>query len=427
MRTVLSGSKQLIFAAALVGAAAPAFAADGNVTYLEEVGSGDRPMVIAGSDRGIALIGADHTLFRTYSHNQTAHDTSTQPFLWVQDIDGDNRSEFVGAGVPSFVIDDNGDPMWGVLEGCDSYYVADFIDDSSQELLCIRDSTVTVWSYDGQEYFSWSGSGYSIASCAGDDFDDDRKFEVACTLTNGNHMFLDVESWFNDPNYDPMRDGPAPEVMSASGVDHGAMQALAAGTAPLNVGGQSVTLGFAGGAVQLTVDGVAGPTVQIGGNGIYSATTADLDADGVEEIYVGGEDAVHILHVDGTLVASVAANPSATSRDARVSLRSATANGLENSDRDAIAEVVNGGIESFRSCYSRRMGADQFTRVGTMLYELTVSDSGRVTDASKRHSGLRNDSLESCVADALEDLRFSGATDGTGSVSVTLEFDFIDQ
>ncbi|MFT6400526.1 MAG: hypothetical protein ACJAYU_005304 [Bradymonadia bacterium] len=405
---------------------ATASAADGHVTYLEEVGTPERPMVIAGSDRGVVFIGAEHSLFRAYHHEQTAHDATTQPFLWVQDIDSDGRSEYIGAGVPSFVVDDNADPMWGVLDGCDSYYVGDFIEDSAAELLCIRGSSVRVWSYDGQEYFNWEGSGYSISECFGDDFDGDRKMEVACNLTNGNHLFFDIEDWFNDPTYEPPRDGVAPDALTTGGVDRTAMAGLAAGERELSVGGSSVTLGFGGGAVQLTVDGAPGGTVQVGGTGIYSAAAADLDGDGTYEIYVGGDDAVHIIRLDGTLVASVPANPNATSRDARVTVRSATANGLEDSDRDVVRASIEEEIAPFVSCYSRRMGADQFTRVGSMLYELTVDDDGDVTSASKRHSGIRNDRLESCIEGALEDLEFSPATDGTGSVSVTLDFDFVD-
>lgn len=383
-------------------------------------------MVIAGSDRGIVLIGADHTLFRAYHHDQTAHDTATQPFLWVEDIDGDSRSEYIGAGNPSFVVDDNGDPMWGVAEGCDSYYVADFVDDATFELLCVRGASISVWSYDGQEYLTWEGRGYSISGCTGDDFDDDRKFEVACALTDGNHMFLDVASWFNDPDFDPMREGPPPEVMNPSGVDYSGMEAVASGAQPLTVNGRQVTLGFAAGALTMTA-GDAVTTAQIGGDAIYSATSADLDSDGVSEIYVGGTDAVYIVRLDGTVVATIAADPNNTEREAVVTVRSATANGLEDSDREVVGEAVNAGVEDFTSCYANRMGSDQFTRVGTMLYELTVSDSGRVTNAAKRHSGLRNSSLEGCIEDALEDLRFSEATNGTGTVSLTLGFDFVDR
>ena len=406
--------------------AGPAAAADGHVTYLEEVGSPDRPLVIAGSDRGVVFIGPDHAVFRGYHHQQNAPTDVDQPFLWVEDIDGDGRSEYVGAGMPSFVIDDNADPMWGVLEGCGQYFVADFVEDRNVEILCLRGTSVQVWSYDGQEYFSWSGRGYNVSACYSDDFDDDRKVEVACNLSNGDHLFFDIQDWFNDPDYNPPRDGVAPEALNRGGVDYSAMTALASGERALDVNGQSVTLGFAGGAVQLNIDDAPAGTISVGGSGIYSAVAADLDRDGTVEIYVGGEDAVHILRVDGTRVATVAANPAQLTRDARVTLRSATANGLTDSDRDSVRAAIEGEIDSLVGCYSRRMGADQFTRVGTMLYELTVNESGRVTSASKRHSGIRNDSLESCVEGALEDIGFSGASEGTGSVSVSLEFDFVD-
>lgn len=411
---------------ALAVTAAPAAAADGHVTYLEAAGSADRPLVVAGSDRGVVFIGPDHTVFRAYHHRQTALEGADQPFLWVEDIDGDDRKEVVGAGTPSFVVDDNADPMWGIAEGCDRYFVGDFIDDTNAEVLCIRGATVAVWAFDGQEYFNWTGRGYSISACFGDDFDSDRKLEVACNLTNGDHLFFDIEEWFNDPNYDPPRTGPAPDAITRGGVDYSAVGATARGEQPLRVGAREVTLGFAGGALQLTTDG-ATATAQIGGSGIYSAIAADLDRDGRREIYVGGDDAVHVLSSDGTLIATVAANPDRATRDARVNLRSATANGLENSDREAVGAVVSEGLSEIQTCYAQRMGSDQFTRVGTMLWELSVDDGGRVSSASKRHSSLRNGPLESCVQGALEDLRFSPAESGSGSVSVALEFDFVDR
>ena len=80
-----------------------ALAADGHVTYLEAAGPGDRPMVLAGSDRGVVFVGADNEMFRAFHHSQSASDGVEQPYLWVEDIDADGRSEYVGAGSPSFV------------------------------------------------------------------------------------------------------------------------------------------------------------------------------------------------------------------------------------------------------------------------------------------------------------------------------------
>ncbi len=73
------------------------------------------------------------------------------------------------------------------------------------------------------------------------------------------------------------------------------------------------------------------------------------------------------------------------------------------------------------------MGSDRYTRTGEMLFELTVSESGRVTRATRRHSTLQNQSLEACVEDQLEDYTFSPATSGSGVVQVMVDFDFVDR
>ena len=87
----------------------------------------------------------------------------------------------MGAGSPSFIIETNGDPLWGVLDGCNQYFVGDFIDDRTWEIFCRGSRTMRVWSWDGQEYFSWSGSGYSIGDCYADDFDSTASWRSRAT------------------------------------------------------------------------------------------------------------------------------------------------------------------------------------------------------------------------------------------------------
>ncbi len=403
---------------ALLLTAAPALADDGHITFLTEFGTGDRPMVLAASDRGIALIGPGGQLFRTFRHDQVARDGTEQPFLWVDDIDNDRADEIVGAGSPSFVIEANGDPVWGMRD-CTQFFLGDFIDSSNQEVFCRRASEMEVRSNDGQEYFRWSGRGYTIGDCYADDYDGDGQLEVNCALGGDSLLSFDLE--FAEPEEVDQPVAPATQ----RGVDRSRSQAAASGTA-LRVGARSITLGYAGGSILVSADGAQIAAVPVSSPAIYSAAAADLDRDGTPEIYVGGVDAVYVLGADGALLHTVAANPDTTRRDARVSIRSATANGLENSDRDAIRAVVDGSMDRLTSCYSNRMGADQFTRVGEMLWELTVGSSGSVSDTNKRHSSLRNSELDSCVGGVLEDLRFSPATDGSGIVNVTLEFDFVD-
>ena len=408
--------------ATAVGLSSHAEAADGNVTYLSTMGPSDRPMVLAASDRGIVLIGQDNQVFRAFHHEQTAREGVSQPFLWVEDIDGDRQDEIVGAGSPSFVIESNGDPQWGVLDGCTQYFIGDFIDDRNTEVFCRGANTMRVWSHDGQPWYEWSGRGYSIGDCYADDFDSDRKMEVACALTNGNHLQFDIE--YDSPEE---RDGAAPEVVNQGGINTRRVAQQASGERTVTMGAREVSLGFSGGAIQITDEGAPIASIAVTASAIHSAISADLDNDGSAELYVGGVDEVYVINGEGALIATVPANPSAMRRDARVELGSATANGLENSDREAVSGVVTAAMDDLRQCYASRMGADQFTRVGRMLYQLSVDGSGRVSDSRKLHSDLASDALERCVVDELEDLRFSPATEGSGTVSVTLQFDFVDR
>ncbi|MFT4703794.1 MAG: hypothetical protein ACI81R_001486 [Bradymonadia bacterium] len=418
-------SKQLrsvvasLSAVAALSISTSAFAADGHITYLKDVGTPEQPLLIAGSDRGVVFIDANATLYRAFHHEQATRDGVSQPMLWVEDIDGDRVDEYVGAGSPSFVIESNGDPLWGVAEGCEQYFVGDFIDDNSVEIFCRSGNSMRVWSYDGQPYFEWSSRGFNIENCYSDDFDSDRKAEVACALSNGNHLMFDIE--YDGPEEN---DGPVPEVENRGGVSTRNVASAAAGERTVTLGTEEVTLRV-GDAITEVLSGEAMMgTIAVAGP-IFSAFSADLDGDGSEELYLGGADVVHVVSADRS-VRTVLANPNNVTRTAQVELRNATANGLEASDRESVRAVVDAQMPTINGCYASRMGADQFTRVGTMLFELSIDSDGDVADATQRHSDLRNDSLERCVRGALEDLQYSPATNGNGISSVSLNFTFVD-
>lgn len=409
-----------LLVAAAIGLPAATAAAQGQIDFLETFGTRERPLVLAASERGVVLIGPGATLFRGFA-TDTSRLPADQPRLWLTDIDQDRELEIVGAGNPSFVIETNGDPQWGV-QGCSQFFVGDYIDDRNIEVTCLQQRGVRIWSYDGQDYYNWDGGrGFAVSNCTTGDWNGNGRMELACNLRNGNHLHFDFD--FAEPEE---KDGPAPEA-DQMGVDRSGAQSLAQGAPIALGGGATVSLSFAGGAIVLADGGGATiATVPVSTQGIYSAVAADLDNDGTKEIYVGGDDAVFVLSPTGTLIGTVPANPSRFSRDARVSVRSATANGLSDNERDTIRAAVESGEGAIRTCYASRMGSDPFTRVGTMVYELSVDGRGRVTNSAKRHSGLRNTDVERCVEQAFGRMTFPGAEGSSGTVSVTLEFDFID-
>ena len=414
-----STSSLVVLVVSLSAAAHSAVAADGIVGFLAETGTDERPMLAVGTDRGLVFVAADNSMYRSFSHSHTAMSGAEQSWLFFDDVNNDGAADFVGAGSPSFVVSHEGEPLWGMTSGCGQLFVGNFVDDPAQELFCRNGGEVFVWSWDGQMVLEWDGGRRDMGVCYADDYDGDRKLEVQCEVSSGGHLAFDLD--FTEP--EERSESAAPAIQS--GADLSALSAAAAGTAPISVGSNAITLGFAEGAIQFnTGDTVV--SIPVNSPSIHSALAADLNRDGTSEIYVGGIDEVYVLSGTGQLVATLSVNPDSTTRDARVSIRSATANGLENSDRDAIRATIEGAGASLTGCYSRQMSSDRYTRTGEMIVELTVGGDGSVSDSTKRHSSLRNTSLENCIMGALEDIAFSPAVDGSGIVNVTVDFDFAD-
>lgn len=400
--------------------AVAAHASDGHVIHLEEAGDGARPLVVAVTERGIVFIGPDNALFRGFAHQRTGRAGVEQPWLWIEDVDNDRNREFIGAGRPAFVIDHNADPIWGIPGGCEQFWLGDFTANRGVEVLCRNGNRVEIHSPDGQRVFVWEGRGYRLGNCFIDDFSSNRKLDLACE--NGrDHLFFDFR--FDGPEE---REGSPPDTMARAGANLTRTAAAARGDRPLDLGERAITIGFDGGEVRLTAaDGEVIGRHMIGGSGVHSALVASLG--GTPRLYLGGDDAVHIFGADGAHLASVNANPTGLRRDARVQIRRATANRLEDASREAVEAVVQGGMDGITQCYARRMGEDQSTRVGSLVTQLTIDGQGRVSEYQRRHSDLRNADLEGCIEGRLRALRFSPATEGSGIVSVTLDFDFVDR
>lgn len=405
--------------------AAPAMAANGRVFHLAQVGTSDRPLVVAASDRGVVFIGADNKVFRAFHHDRRARAGSPQSWFWIDDIDGDKRDEFVGAGAPSFVVDDNADPMWGISGGCDQFFVGDFTDSNSTiEMFCRQGNKMQVWSFDGTKVFEWAGSGYSFGACYADDYDSDRKMEVQCDFSNKKkHMFFDPDAEADSKFVE--RDGEASESEMKQGVDEEGQAGRVNGSEPIEALGGDLTVRQADGAVVVERNATMVGTINLPG-AIYSAVAADLNGDGKSELYLGGSDNVFVVDSEGKLISTIAANPDRARREARVTIKSATANGLTVSDRDQVKATVEKASAPIQKCYSDNMGRDQFTRVGDMLFEVTVNKQGKAVEAVKRHSSLANRDLETCVGNAIKKIAFSAATADKGTVNLRLEFYFVD-
>ncbi|MCA9564828.1 MAG: AgmX/PglI C-terminal domain-containing protein [Myxococcales bacterium] len=396
------------------------------VVHLTFDNDGAQPVVMAASSRGLVFIGADFAPFRAF--RARANEGAAAGFIQVEDIDGDREDEYVFAGDPSFVLDSGAAPLFGLLSGCDNFYAGNILEDDNWELFCRNGNTISVWFYDGQFLWDYTVSGQRIGECAGQDVDSDQRLEFGCTI-DGNWVLIDLENAepFQDVDDNPVEElGPSAEAQwadQAAGILDGSTSVDLDGD-----GSRNETLSFSGGT--LTLSGAGGEmlgSATLPASTLYSALVADLNGDGAPEVFLGGDGSVFVVSNSGELVATIPADPNDLSREGRVQIQSANANGLADSSEEATREALGGQMSTIERCYRNRMGDDQFVRVGDMLYELSVGSSGRVDNVRRIHSSVANEPLEECVQGALEDVRFSAAEGGSGSVTVRLSFDFVDQ
>ena len=412
----------------LVQAAAGAQPA-GAIVSLHYQQTGESRTVVAASSRGLVVIGADLGNFRAFPSSAQSQDGGARPFYWVADIDNDREDEYVFGGDPSFVLDGGGDPLFGALQGCDDFYAGNIIDDEVFELFCRRRNTLTVWNYDGQFLWEYSVSGLRLSRCEADDVDSDERLEFACGAGSSGWLLVDIA---NDEPVQEVPDNPA-EVSHADPYERYARQTQAAlsGETTFDIDGDgnpSETLLWNGGALTLRDgSGTSLGSAAIPESEIYSVEVADLNADGTPEVFVGGVEMIYVISPTGEVLSRVQGNPNALERDSRVTIESVTANGLEDSSAETARAAVEAGLSGVQRCYDRQMGSDPFIRVGSMFYELGVDGQGRISRAQRIHSSVANRDLESCIEEGLQNMRFSSAAQGSGTVSVRLGFDFVDR
>jgi hypothetical protein len=382
-------------------------------------------VVVAASQRGVVLIGEDLGNFRAFRATALS---GGRPFYWIADVDNDRHNEFVFAGNPSFVLDHLGEPLFGVLQGCDDFYAGDFLGDAMWELFCRRGSTLTVWNYDGQFLWEYSVRGMRLGTCEADDIDSDGRLEFVCEAGN---RFLLVDLGNEDPLQEVSENRAQPDANDPRDRWLAEARDAFAGERTFDLNGngrREETLLLNGSTLVLRdASGATLGSAELGTSEVYSVAVGDLNNDRSPEVFVGGVDVIWVISSTGQILSRVEGNPNRLARDSRVTIESVSANGLEDSSPEAARSVVDRGLSGLQRCYDRQMGSDQFIRVGSMFYELTVDDRGRVTRSQKIHSGVRNEDLEQCVVNTLRDMRFPAAANGNGSVSVRLGFDFVDR
>ena len=404
--------------AALLCVSVPTALAQEGIFHLEEVGTRDRPMVVAVSEHGVVFIGANHQVYRSFQSTARAG----QPRLWIMDVDNDRQRELVGSGRPSFLIDHNADPLWGIAEGCEQFWVGQFTADPRRELFCRRGASIELYAVDGTRLYQWTGRGFRVGTCFIDDFNGNQRLNVACNIQNNRHLFFD----FAQGEPDELA-GEAPDTTARSGaIDVEVHAAVLSGERELRVGRQRVTIEREGASLTWSTGEGSPVSVTLPTDRIYAIAGAALGSN-APHLYIGGSQDVYVVNMEtGELVATVPADPRRMVRQPELRFRSAMANRLEDASRETIMGVLQDNIAPLRACYGERMGQDAYTRVGEAVLVLTINQQGRVTETRRQHSTIRNDHVEGCLDRAFRNIRFPAATESTGNVTVVMEFDFVD-
>lgn len=395
--------------------------AESGVYHLERVGTREAPLLVAATAHGVVFISPDHEVYRGFRHERTARTGVDQPWLWVTDVDNDRNNEIIGAGRPSFVIDHDAQPLWGLTVGCEQFWVGRFTRDPRQELFCRRGDNIELYAIDGTRIFVWEGRGFRAGSCYIDDFNSNGMLNVACQLPGDNHLFFDFTG---EPDE---RTGPAPDTMARSGsVDPSTNQAIITGERPVRVGRTPHTLRFEDGTLRWSTSDGASGSVALPTPSIHSAAGANLGSG--DRLYIGGTSEVFVVDVASSeLVATIPADPRQLTREPQVRVRTATGNRLVDATRETIGGIIGEALPDITRCYADRMGQNQYTRTGELIFQLTIDGQGRVSQARRQHTTLRNAELESCIEQVLRRQSFPEASEGEGIVMTAFEFDFVDR
>ena len=116
-------------------------ASEGAEGAIYDWSAADAPVLIE-NQSGVFLLGKDGKPLRVFSWNQNrgAEDRAVR----LTDMDGDGNANIVGSGTPSFILQANGNPIFGEADGCRQVLVGRMVGRRGQDLVCVKRREVGV-------------------------------------------------------------------------------------------------------------------------------------------------------------------------------------------------------------------------------------------------------------------------------------------
>jgi hypothetical protein len=120
-------------------------------------------------------------------------------------------------------------------------------------------------------------------------------------------------------------------------------------------------------------------------------------------------------------------DPTRLKRATDVRVGRVNANGLKDSGDEAVTAAISKHVGGFAACYSGNVRSNPFTQVGRAIFNMSVDKKGKVSKVERLHSEIEDKKVQSCLKKVLKRAKFSPAVDTDASVTVTLEFGFVDR
>lgn len=325
---------------------------------------------------GIVFLGKDAAVYRAFSW-KAAKGAETFDLL-VTDMNKQGGPEIIGAGKPTFVLNQNADPVWFLDKGCDQVLVTDIAADPTLDLLCLAGNEMSVYTHDGQ--LIWRAKvTQRLDSCKAADINGDLKAEIECKIKGSKKL---------------------------TRFDGATGQVLAAGTDASEVE-ETVYNRFA--AVEGTEEGVL--------------LKKDLTGDGTEETVTVSKKEITVSTAEGAKKFNVDAKK--YKRTPVAEIKNVMANGFESAEvgQNAVRDLN----DKLAACYSSQVRKNQFAGQGEVLMEVKVDGKGKVSNANLLHSGLADASVSKCAVDVLKKGKYPAATGESANINVRLFFTFVDK
>ncbi len=380
------------------------------------------PALVVDGDE-VFFIGKDKTVYRTFSWKGAKDKDSRSTVL--ADMNADGNSDLVGAGRPTFVLNQDADPIWFDKKGCSHVAVADVAADEKRDIVCVKGRDVNVYTFDGQ--LIWSASvGARFDYCQAGDINGDLKADVECK-----HRGSKKYSRFDGTNGEALAAGTEGSEVTPSPTDG----PDPIGKSSLN-GSESFDLNGDGTAEE-TAKAVDDKAVVIQSRSKKKAIARletgkpiavlvkDLDADKKPEVIALGEKGIFVVTDGGAKVNEFSLSSRKYKRVPVAELKSVYANGFE--DDAAAAKSVEALNDKLAKCYASQVRRNQFAGQGLVILEVKVDGKGKVKDVGLTHTELADKRVVKCAQRVLKRGDYPKSKADQSIVNVRMYYTFRDQ